>query len=179
MAAIDPKQKKLMLLFGGLALFAAALIFGTNILLKLVPQKQKPEESVLPPIQTGVDVRIQAPGGTGAGNEGPIYEIRDGAPQDDRPVTYTAAGFSPAEVTIRASDAAGCVITVTNKSDAPLRVRVGPHDPAGDPGADYGVLAPNEIGILDVRYPGLTQITLHDHDRPAYTFLVRYGEGCR
>lgn len=171
-------KKKLILLFGGIVLFAAVLILGTNMLLKLVPQEQKPEGSALPPIQTDTNIKIQAPGGTGTGREGPVYEIKSGAP-DDRPIQYTTAGFSPQELTIRSSDVIGCVITVTNKSDAPLRVRVGPHDSVRDPGADYGIIASGETGILDVRYPGLTEIIMHNHDRPEHTFLVRYGEGCR
>lgn len=173
------KNKKLVLLFASIALFAAALILGTNALLERVPHTEPRAGSPLPPIRRDTDIRIQAPGDQGPGSTtGPIYEIKNGAP-DDRPVLYTAAGFSPAELTIRSSDPIGCVITVTNTSAAPLRVRVGPHDPAGDPGADYGSIAPGQTGILDVRYPGLQEIILHSHDRPAHTFLVRYGEGCR
>ena len=175
---MESKNKKLILLFAGIALFAAALILGTNALLERVPHTEPREGSPLPPIRRDTDIRIRAPGDEGPGRtNGPSYEIKDGA-SDDRPVTYTAAGFSPQELTIRLDDAIGCVITVTNKSIAPLRVRVGPHDPAGDPGADYGSIAPGQTGILDVRYPGLQEIILHSHDRPEHTFLVRYGEGC-
>lgn len=172
------EPKKLAILFGGLTLLVVILILGTNALLERVPQTQPLEGSALPPIRTDTNIRIQAPGGTEGGREGPIYEIQSGA-LDDRPVMYTAVGFSPQELTIRAGDAIGCVITVTNRNAAPLRVRVGPHDPAGDPGADYGSITPGQTGILDVRYPGLQEIIMHSHDHPEHTFLVHYGEGCR
>ncbi len=146
----DIKNRKIILLFSGLAFFAVVLILGANMLLKLVGEAPKPEGSALPPIQADTSIKIQAPGGTDAGREGPVYEIKSGAP-DDRPVLYTTTGFSPRELTIRASDIIGCVITIANKSGAPLRVRVGPHDPAGDPGADYGVIASGETGILGGR----------------------------
>ncbi len=176
---MESKNKKLIFLFAGAALFAAALILGVNALLARLPHAPPSEGSPLAPIRRDTDIRIRAPGDKGPGRTtGPIYEIKNGG-VDDRPVTYTAAGFTPAELTIRSSDPIGCVITVTNTSAAPLRVRVGPHDPAGDPGADYGSIAPGQTGILDARYPGLQEIVLHSHDQPEHTFLVRYGEGCR
>lgn len=173
------EPKRLAILFGGLTLLVVILILGTNALLERVPHTQPSEGSPLPPIRRDTDIRIQAPGDKGPGRtKGPIYEIKNSG-VDDRPVTYTESGFTPAEFTIRSSDPIGCVITVTNKSVSSLRVRVGPHDPAGDPGADYGSIAPGQTGILDVRYPGLQEIILHSHDQPEQTFLVRYGEGCR
>ena len=44
--------------------------------------------------------------------------------------------------------------------------------------ADYGVISPGETAILDVRYPGLSRITLHNHFSPQHDFMVGYGPGC-
>lgn len=170
-----PKTKGLLILFAGLALFVLLLIFGTNALLKLVPSGAPPPSVPLAPVedeQNDIDIRLRE------GEEGTVYRIQPGG-EDRRPITYTASGFQPNAVTIRSTDDIGCLITIVNRSAAPLRVGVGPHAATGDPGADYGLLQPGETGVMDVRYPGLGEIVLHNHMNSAHEFPVSYGEGCR
>ncbi len=169
----DPQNKKLIIFFAGLIGVAIVLVLGVNFLLKLVPVEEESSGRILAPPEA--KVRLEGPDG----KEAPVYRIIEPDAADTRPITYTAAGFSPSLVTIRASDPIGCLITVINRSSAPIRVGVNPHNPAGDPGANYGETPPGQTGILDVRYPGLTEISLHGHPNVAHEFRVIYGQGCR
>src|SRR3989338_9895248 len=172
-----PKTRNLLLLFGGLFLFAVFLIVGTNVLLRRIEPAPAPPANPLPAIKRGeVKMRIEGPGG--APDTG-VRFIEPGAVADPRPVIYTEAGSAPGRVTVSATDAVGCLVTVINRSAAPLRVGVNPHSPAGDPGADYGAIAPGGSGLLDTRYPGFAEMTLHSHMTPAHEFTVVYGEGCK
>ena len=165
----DSKTRRLVLYFSALALAAGLLIFGTNAILKRVPVEERgPERRPLVPIGPA-----EAPADGGSRTR----FVEPGA-VDRRPVTYTPAGFNPMVVIIRSADAVGCLITVINRTVTPLRVGVNPHAVSGDPGADYGELAPNEVGLYDVRYPGFTEISLHAHARPEHGFRVVYGQGC-
>ena len=168
--------QKLMLLLGGALLFAAFLIAGTNALLKLVPQAEPagPAETLAPPGEG--HIRFEGPDERQSPK---TFFIEPGQVQDPRPVTYTDAGFQPTELIVQASDAVGCLITVINRTVTPLRVGVNPHAVSGDPGADYGELAPGESGLYDVRYPGLTEVILHNHARPAQELKIIYGTGCK
>ena len=173
---MNQNPKNFLLFFGGLLLFAAALAAGTYIYLGRVPTDAPTSGTILPPVDLG------APGPSGLPSPPrPDSAPRQSAPGvvDVRPVTYTDAGFAPARITVRAADSIGCLITVINRSSSVLRVGVSPHRAAGDPGADYGILTPGETGILDVRYPGLNEVSLHNHARPMHEFRVDYGEGCR
>jgi len=128
-----PKTRNLLLLFGGLFLFAVFLIVGTNVLLRRIEPAPAPPANPLPAIKRGeVKMRIEGPGG--APDTG-VRFIEPGAVADPRP--------------------------------------------AGDPGADYGAIAPGGSGLLDTRYPGFAEMTLHSHMTPAHEFTVVYGEGCK
>ncbi|MBI4132641.1 MAG: hypothetical protein HY473_00880 [Candidatus Sungbacteria bacterium] len=167
----DPKSKKLFLLLGGAAAFAILLILGTNALLKLIPAGNPGTQEILPGIQSD-------PNQTGIPREPDTQTVEPGV-LDRRPIIYTADGFQPARVTVSITDeGTGCLITVTNRTASPLKVGVNPHAAAGDPGADYGFIQPGQTSILDVRYSGLSEITLHDHQNPAHEFTVVYGQGC-
>lgn len=157
-------SKQLILFFGGLALFTALLVFGMHTVLNFIPASPSAAE---PP--SGAST----PGSSE--NEVRTVNVAD---SDPRQITYTDLGFSPSTVTVKASDSLGCVITVRNKTNKVIHIGVSPHDPKGDPGANYGDLAPGEIGIYGVSYPGLTEVTLHNHLRPEHEFRVVYGEGC-
>lgn len=168
-----PSNRKLAFLLGGLGFFAALLVFGTNAVLERIPTGPPLPPPRLPPLDAGI--RFEGPNP----NAGPRTNIVDAEVTDPRQVTYGTGGFSPVEVTIQASDPVGCLITVINRSASTIRVGVNPHAASGDPGADYGELLPNERGIYDIRYPGLTEVILHNHARPAHEFKVIYGQGCR
>lgn len=167
------KMQRHVLFFVGLALFAALLVLGTNAALKLVPPEERAREpKTLPPIDA--TVRIETPDNSSSVRTNIIE-----SPVDSRPINYTATGFTPAELTVRSSDPIGCIITVTNLTAQPIRVAVGPHAASGDPGVNYGQLMPGETGIYDILYPGLTEISLHNHLRPELEMKITYGEGCR
>lgn len=166
----DAKSKKLMLFFGGLTLFVILLAIGVNFLLKLVPVPA-PVPPPSPPALGSDETKASE-------ESGGVFHIQAGT-VDHRPIRYTQEGFSPRSITIQASDDLGCLITVVNQSDAPLRVGVGPHDPAGDPGANYGEIQSGKAGIIDARYADLEGITLHNHARPEHEFSVIYGPGCK
>ena len=164
--------KKLLFFFGGLTIFAAALAVGVNfLLLRLTPQEECCGV-ILPAIQYG-DTPPQN------GSDGVETRIIVPRTADPRAVSYTVSGFEPHEVTVRSGDLLGCLITVVNRSTLGMRLGVNPHDPSGDPGANYGDLIPGQVGIYDVRYSGFDVILLHNHLNPAQEFRVRYGDGCR
>lgn len=164
-------NKKTIWFFGGLAAFAAVLIAGTNIILKSVPAEKPTAETSLPPLdRTREDKPYE---------KGTEYNVTGSKIIDSRAIIYTDSGFAPPITIIKANDAIGCLITVENHSSRRIRVGVNPHREAGDPGADYGELAPGETGIYDVRYPGFSEISLHNHFEPLHGFAVVYGEGCR
>ncbi|MBI4132232.1 MAG: hypothetical protein HY474_01225 [Candidatus Sungbacteria bacterium] len=160
-------SKQLILFFGGLALFAVLLTFGANFFLRRI-HVEPPQPFTPLPISSG---------GSQESDDGGMFQIQKGT-VDRRPVRYGPDGFSPRTIAIHESDDLGCLITVINQSDAPLKVGASPHDPAGDPGANYGEIAPGKAGVLDVRYSGLTEIMLHNHASPAHEFVVTYGPGC-
>jgi hypothetical protein len=166
-------QRRILFLLGGLAIFTVLLVIGVDVALRYVPP---PTQNVLPP-QNIEDKKIHIENPSG-GNDTKV-NILDEVPSDSRAITYTEAGFSPKEITIKITDSVGCLITIQNKTGVPLRVGVSPHNPAGDPGADYGEIISGETGILDVRYTGLPGVTLHDHAKPGNEFHVAYGEGCQ
>lgn len=164
-------NKKMIWFFGGLAAFAAVLIAGTNMILKSVPAEEPAAKTSLPPLD-----RTRKDDSDKKGTE---YSITGSKIVDSRAIIYTDSGFAPPVTVIKADDAIGCLVTVENRSSRRVRVGVNPHRDAGDPGANYGELAPGTTGIYDVRYPGFSEISLHDHFNPAQEFAVVYGEGCR
>lgn len=170
-----PPGKTLAAFFGSLLALAAILVFATNWLLtRISPAPPTAPATILP--SPDVDLRLESP----AGNGDTSFTIQRGS-IDPRPITYTEEkGFNPPRFEIRNDGPIGCLITVLNKSDARLRVGVDPHDPSGDPGADYGEIPPGGSALLDVRYPGLESVGLHNHLKPETSGLwVSYGEGCR
>lgn len=168
---LTPETKKLVLFLGGIAAFAALLVVGADIFLRFVPTEQ-PAGAALPPVEQSPS----APHAPGASEPGRISKP---GLRDNRPIIYTDAGFQPQEITVKRGDSLGCLISVTNASSQTVRVGVNPHASTGDPGANYDTLAPGEMGIYDVRYPGMSAITLHNHLNPAHEFRVIYGEGCK
>lgn len=165
------QNRNLVLFLGGLGGLVTVLVIGANYLLRLVPVEPPPASQLLPVIQAEDTDEDTAP-------SSPVFRIQSGT-VDHRPVGYTAEGFSPPRITIQETDSIGCLITVLNRSDVALRVGVSPHEAAGDPGADYGIIAPGASAVLDVRYTGLPGITLHNHARPEHEFTVTYASGCK
>lgn len=166
----------------GLTLGAVVIVAGTILALRqVVPPPSSPVE--LPPLPevapAGGTIRVEPPGGSGLTPPGAPLQIIEPVEGDPNPIRYTGQGFAPIEKTIRLSDALGCLLTMVNDAREPLRVGVSPHADAGDPGADYGVILPGESQLLDVRYPGLSAIALHNHAIPAHSFRVTYGTGCQ
>ena len=168
-------NRKLFIIFGGLAVFVVLLVVGVNTALKLIPAP-KIQSGGTAPIKNNGTIRIEAPDG----NKNTKVNILDQSPPDPRAITYTENGFSVQNVTVSINDSIGCLITIINNTALPLHVGVGPHNPSGnDPGANYGDITPGESGILDPRYTGLAGITLHNHAKPVNELTVTYGEGCK
>jgi hypothetical protein len=167
----------------GLAGTALVLGVGTVATLKLLPAPAPPPPTQLPPLPLDPEGTIHlAPPADGAPSTTPEnsrFEIIESITGNPNPIRYTGEGFQPRQKTIQASDPLGCLVTLINGTAEPLRVGVGPHADRGDPGADYGVIPPQESKFLDVRYPGLTEIELHNHARPRDTLYISYGSGCR
>ena len=172
---MNANLRTLVIFFAGLAAVAALLVFGANWLLGRVPAEALPAPKPAGQSLPAADLPAAEP--QPSEEPGASFRIQKGS-VDRRPIVYSANGFAPARIAIQASDAIGCLITVVNRSERVLRVGVSPHDPAGDPGANYGEIAPGSSGILDVRYGGLDAITLHNHLVPTHEFTVAYGPGC-
>lgn len=163
----NPETRKLVFFFAGMFLLALVLIAGASFALKFISRS----EPAIPPAPP-----LEIPADRGSATTKIIDASRS---IDSRPVRYTDGGFAPTEITITALDAVGCLVTIENKTKNPLKVGVSPHRESGDPGANYRVIAPGESGVLDPRYPGLSQVSLHNHAVPIDGFRVTYGEGCK
>lgn len=162
-----PKKYKILAVIG---FFLLALAFGTNTILKRLAPPPGDSKATLP-----------APNANGASPQNPLEGSATGSPVpvDSRPVRYSETGFEPTTLTVKSSDALGCLITIINASKTSLQVGVSPHRESGDPGSHYKAIKPGESIILDPRYPGLNNIHLHSHDRPEHKFRVEYGQGCQ
>lgn len=161
--------RKTWFIIGALGVFVAVLIVGTDILLRRIPPVTEHTDTLPPP----GDQRSSPP------TDGNTHFI-NAIPSDPRMVTYTATGFSVPVITIRARDAIGCAMTITNTTNISVTFGIGPHNAKGkDPGFPYQPVMPGETAVLDVRYAGISSVTLHDHARPQFELTIRYGEGCR
>lgn len=167
-----PNSRKAFVFLGGLALFALLLIFGADTLLKRVPTPRP----VLPPPDTETEPTPDS--APEVGEDGAPFRIERSA-EDRRPLIYGSGGFQPAALTIRETDDLGCAITVINRSSTLLGIGVDPHNPAGDPGANYGQISPGEGAVIDTRYNLPNGIRLHNHLNPEHGFAVTYGPGCQ
>lgn len=163
---LDGKTRRLVIFFASTAGFVLVLIFGTSMLLKFIPAEAPRAPTPIP-----------TPVGNQEKGTGTKSRITNDA-GDTRPIIYAENGFTPTAITVYVADSIGCLISVINKTDRPLKVGVSPHDPAGDPGANYGIIQPGGTGIMDPRYPGLTEVGLHDHNMPEHELRVHYGLGC-
>lgn len=167
-----PNSRRTFVFLGGLALFALLIIFGADTLLKRVPASQ----SVPPPSSPETEPAPDSAPGVEE-NSAP-FSIERGA-EDRRPLIYGSGGFQPTALTIQETDDLGCVITVINRSSTLLGIGVDPHNPAGDPGANYGEIGPGERAIIDTRYNVPNGVRLHNHLNPEHGFAVTYGPGCQ
>ena len=158
--------KNIAIFFSGLLVLVIVLVAGTNFLLRRVPTTT-PVKPTLPANDTGAPF------------ENSPARINPAEQSDPRPIIYTPNGFAPQTPTVQVTDAMGCLITLINRSETPLRVGVNPHSAKSDPGANYGTILPGESGILDVRYIGFNAITLHNHSKAEQEFSVKFGEGCK
>lgn len=168
---MNASAKKTAIFFSVLAAFVIILVTGANFLLKKVPSEAGGPEKLAPlaPVEIPSPAAKDNTSGTSI-----ISDIKTSNPE----IIYKDDEFKPAEITIKASDPIGCLIVVTNKTNQIIRIGLSPHKESGDPGANYGTLAPGEQGIYDVRYPGLIDAGVHNHLKPGRELKVIYGEGC-
>jgi hypothetical protein len=109
---------------------------------------------------------------TPSGNTPPNTNAITSEYNDPRQIKYTDGGFSVSALAIKSSDAIGCLLTIKNESTKPLKVGISPHKTPTDPGVDYHPIEPGGVGIIDVRYPGFSEIKLHNHANAAQEVKV-------
>lgn len=88
-------------------------------------------------------------------------------------------GFQPIRVPIDGIGIGGCVVVLRNGSAVPLRIGISPHRSDKDPGPDYGVIPSGERLIFDPRFVGITELKMHNHDKPDEEFGVILGPKCQ
>jgi|SRR3989344_5667219 len=94
-------------------------------------------------------------------------------------IIYTETGFSPKEISIAADRGLGCSVNVINRSNRSLNLGLSPHKEAKDPGREYPPIAQGDRLLFDPRFTGFTELSFHDHERPALEFTVKFDKSCR
>lgn len=96
-------------------------------------------------------------------------------------ITYREHRFAPITTALEQNaSSTGCVIQVTNQSNAPLIIRLSPHEKAlkGNHGGQYDPVPPKGSIIIDPRFD-LGYVSFHNHAKPSEEFHVRIGNSCR
>ncbi|MBI2639607.1 MAG: hypothetical protein HYW90_01800 [Candidatus Sungbacteria bacterium] len=88
-------------------------------------------------------------------------------------------GFQPSRISVEGGGAAGCIVVLRNSSLFPLRIGISPHRPDKDSGPDYGAISPGEQLIFDPRFVGITELEMHNHDKPDEEFTIVMGQKCQ
>lgn len=107
--------------------------------------------------------------------EAGVTKIVDSAPTSGM-VVYENGKFSPSRVNLGDTES-NCVISVMNKSAAPLLVRLSPHSPTDSQGVLYPEIQPGQSMLLDPRFR-IPAIAFHNHRNPREEFSVDLGSVC-
>lgn len=155
-------------MFSGKMLFAAvmfitALAIGTHAVLRWYGPIAPTRENQAP-VDTNA-IRIIDDSGVDAVTEGVML--------------YTENGFTPAEISIAIDRGLGCVVILRNTSSRRLWLGLSPHNLPKDPGREYPPIAPAERFLFDPRFSGFTELEFHDHEHPAFRFLVKFAKSCQ
>lgn len=155
--------KQLLIFFGVITLVIAAFIVGANFFLKWGIQVEVPKGELKLDEPTPGAVKIKS------ADEVELTPT----------VIYDGNGFRPERVFRDGSGSVGCIVVLVNRSGVPLRVGLSPHDRAGDPGPNFGFTAHGDKLIFDPRFTGISELKVHNHDKPGQDFTIILGERCR
>ena len=154
----DMSIKQLLKFFAVITLIVALFIAGAYLFLRWAVNVEVPEEKPgeVPP-------QIQEP------NEAVL------TPQ----VIYDGQTFRPSRVLRDGPGSIGCIVVLLNRSVFPLKIGMSPHNPAGDPGPNYGTIAPGDKLQFDPRFVGIKALTFHNHNATEQEFMVEFGPNCQ
>ena len=161
----DISTKQLLKFFAAITAIVALFIIGAYLFLRWTVNIETPEvkpDKVLPQIQ-GEETKMLEPNGA---------EL---TPQ----VIYDGQTFRPPKMLRDGSGSIGCIVVLLNRSAFPLQIGMSPHDPAGDPGPNYGSIASGDKLMFDPRFVGIKALTFHNHANPEQEFFVELGPMCQ
>lgn len=109
---------------------------------------------------------------------GATHKIIDKEGLDKTEIIYKNGKFFPAVVTLEQDNSGiGCLITIVNRSEAPLTIRLSPHTERTDWGAQYDAIPPRGELIIDPRFR-IPKIAFHNHGKPSEEFSVNLRSSC-
>ena len=155
--------KQLVIFFAVIAAVIAAFIFGANLFLKWgIEVEPLKDEIKLEEIPSGA-AKIKTPG------------------KDELTPTviYDGKSFQPPRVFRDGSGSIGCLVVLVNRSGSPLKIGLNPHNPARDPGPDFGFTASGDKLIFDPRFNGISELKVHNHEKPREEFTIILGPKCQ
>lgn len=155
--------KQFLVFFGIVTLSIAIIIAGTSVFLKWGAWQETPGDT------SGAEKILGDIDNNEAGREEDLTSL----------VVYDGDEFMPERALVDGSGKLGCVALLINKSAEPLRVGISPHNQKVDPGPNYGVIAPGDKLLFDPRFTGITELRMHNHDKPQEEFVIELGSGCR
>lgn len=155
--------RQLLFFFAIIAVSMALFIVGANFFLYWAIDVESPSETNLPEFIPENGIKIKSP------DEAELTPT----------VIYENGIFRPKRVIRDGTGTIGCVVILVNRAPNSLRVGINPHSPFGDPGPNYEPIAPGDKLIFDPRFPGITELTFHNHDNPEEEFTVELGAQCQ
>ncbi len=96
-------------------------------------------------------------------------------------INYRDHTFTPLTTTLEQNaKGTGCVIRIVNQDNAPLTIRLSPHEKAlkGNYGGQYESIPAGKSVIIDPRFD-MGYALFHNHTMPREEFRVRIGNSCR
>lgn len=96
-------------------------------------------------------------------------------------INYRDHKFTPLTTALeKNTKSTGCVIQVVNQSNAPLTIRLSPHEKAlkGNYGGQYDPVLPGKSIIIDPRFD-MGYESFHNFKIPSEEFHIRIGNSCR
>lgn len=155
--------KQLVIFFGVIAAVIAAFIVGANLFLKWGIQVEPPKG----------EIKLEdVP--TGAAKIKPANEV-----ELTPTVIYDGKSFQPPRVFRDGSGSVGCLVVLVNRSGAPLKIGLNPHNNVRDPGPDFGFTASGDKLIFDPRFNGISELKVHNHEKPRDEFMIILGPKCQ
>ena len=155
--------KQLVIFFAVIAAVIAAFIVGANLFLKWGIQVEAPKEELKLDEPTPGAVKIK-----------PADKV-----ELTPTVIYDGKSFQPPRVFRDGSGSVGCLVVLVNRSGIPLQVGMSPHNLPRDPGLDFGFTAHGDKLIFDPRFTGISELKIHNHEKPRDEFMIILGPKCQ